>query len=54
MWGRTLDLSVLGSYDELYRRLANMFGIERPDMLSHVLYRDATGAVKQTGDEPFR
>ncbi|GAV66412.1 AUX_IAA domain-containing protein/B3 domain-containing protein/Auxin_resp domain-containing protein [Cephalotus follicularis] len=51
--GRTLDLSVLGSYEELYRRLANMFGIERSDMLSHVLYRDASGAVKQTGDEPF-
>ncbi|XP_061376654.1 auxin response factor 18-like [Gastrolobium bilobum] len=51
--GRTLDLSRLGSYEELYRRLANMFGIERSDMLSHVLYRDATGAVKQTGEEPF-
>ena len=52
--GRTLDLSILGSYEELYRRLANMFGIERSEMLGHVLYRDATGAVKQTGDEPFR
>ena len=52
--GRTLDLSRLGSYEELYRRLANMFGIERSEMLSHVLYRDATGAVKQTGEEPFR
>ncbi|KAL5990636.1 Auxin response factor 18 [Asimina triloba] len=51
--GRTLDLSVLGSYEELYRRLANMFGIERSEMLSHVLYRDATGTVKHTGDEPF-
>ncbi|XP_038990578.1 auxin response factor 10-like [Hibiscus syriacus] len=51
--GRTLDLSVLGSYEELYRRLGNMFGIERLEILGHVLYRDATGAVKQTGDEPF-
>ncbi|RWR83956.1 auxin response factor 18-like protein [Cinnamomum micranthum f. kanehirae] len=51
--GRTLDLSVLGSYEELYRRLTNMFGIERSEMLSHVLYRDAAGAVKHTGDEPF-
>ncbi|XVF46331.1 hypothetical protein PTKIN_Ptkin03bG0018600 [Pterospermum kingtungense] len=51
--GRTLDLSVLGSYEELYRRLSNMFGIERTEMLGRVLYRDATGAVKQTGDEPF-
>ncbi|XP_042511486.1 auxin response factor 18-like [Macadamia integrifolia] len=51
--GRTLDLSVLGSYEELYRRLANMFGIEKLEMPSHVLYRDASGAVKHTGDEPF-
>ncbi|KAK9279774.1 hypothetical protein L1049_013456 [Liquidambar formosana] len=51
--GRTLDLSVLGSYEELYRRLANMFGIERSETLSHVLYRDATGALKHTGEEPF-
>ncbi|KAF9613606.1 hypothetical protein IFM89_009432 [Coptis chinensis] len=51
--GRTLDLSVLGSYEELYSKLANMFGIERSEMLSHVLYRDAEGAVKHTGDEPF-
>ncbi|KAJ4826745.1 hypothetical protein Tsubulata_016834 [Turnera subulata] len=51
--GRTLDLTSLGSYEELYRRLANMFGIESSVMLSHVLYQDATGVVKQTGDEPF-
>ncbi|XP_038982395.1 auxin response factor 18-like isoform X2 [Phoenix dactylifera] len=51
--GRTLDLSVLGSYEELYGRLADMFGIDKSEMMSHVLYRDAVGAVKQTGDEPF-
>ncbi|XP_068652944.1 auxin response factor 18-like [Aristolochia californica] len=51
--GRTLDLSMLGSYEELYRRLAHMFGIEKSEMLNHVLYRDATGALKHTGDEPF-
>ncbi|RDY05473.1 Auxin response factor 18, partial [Mucuna pruriens] len=51
--GRTLDLSCLGSYEELYMRLSNMFGIERSEMLSHVLYRDTTGALKQTGEEPF-
>lgn len=51
--GRTLDLSVLGSYEELYRRLSNMFGLERFENLSHVLYKDAAGAVKRTGDEPF-
>jgi hypothetical protein len=52
--GRTLDLSALHSYEELRRKLAIMFGIERSDMLSHVLYGDVTGAVKQIGDEPFR
>ncbi|KAL8496632.1 hypothetical protein ACS0TY_020356 [Phlomoides rotata] len=51
--GRSLDLSVLGSYEELYTKLEDMFGIERLQMLSHVLYRDAAGAVKQAGDEPF-
>ncbi|OVA18068.1 AUX/IAA protein [Macleaya cordata] len=51
--GRTLDLSVLGSYEELYRKLADMFGVERSEMLNHVLYQDVIGAVKHTGDEPF-
>ncbi|KAF7823392.1 auxin response factor 18 [Senna tora] len=51
--GRTLDLSHLGSYEELYRRLANMFAMERSRMFHHVLYCDATGAVKKTGQEPF-
>ncbi|XWS07952.1 hypothetical protein CRYUN_Cryun41cG0035400 [Craigia yunnanensis] len=51
--GRTLDLSVLGSYEELYGKLANMFGIGSSEMLSSVLYCDAAGSVKHTGDEPF-
>lgn len=51
--GRTLDLSVLGSYEDLYKKLENMFGIERSEMESHVFYRDATGALKQAGDQPF-
>ncbi|XVF83209.1 hypothetical protein PTKIN_Ptkin16aG0115700 [Pterospermum kingtungense] len=51
--GRILDLSDLGSYDELYGKLANMFGIENSEMLSSVLYCDTTGSVKHTGDEPF-
>lgn len=52
--GRTLDLSVLSTYEELHRKLANMFGIERSDLLNHVLYQDATNAVKRIGDQPFR
>ncbi|PSR82863.1 Auxin response factor like [Actinidia chinensis var. chinensis] len=51
--GRTLDLTALGSYEELYRKLANMFSMEGPEMLSNVLYQDSAGAVKHAGDEPF-
>ncbi|KAG7572830.1 Auxin response factor [Arabidopsis suecica] len=52
--GRTLDLSVIGSYQELYRKLAEMFHIEeRSDLLTHVVYRDANGVIKRIGDEPF-
>lgn len=51
--GRTLDLSVLGSYEELFLMLENMFGIESSELMSHVCYFDAAGAVKRAGDEPF-
>lgn len=51
--GRTLDLSVLNSYEELYRKLADMFLIEPPETLNHVVYLNMTGAVKHAGDEPF-
>ncbi|KAJ0251715.1 Auxin response factor 16 [Hirschfeldia incana] len=51
--GRTLDLSVLGSYEELSRKLSDMFGIQKSEMLSSVLYRDASGAIKYPGKEPF-
>lgn len=52
--GRTLDLSLLGSYNELYRKLAEMFAIENSETLNNVLYRDNTGTVKHIGEEPFR
>ena len=52
--GRTMDLSLLRSYDELHRKLADMFGIEKSEMLSRVLYCDSVGAIKHIGDEPFR
>lgn len=52
--GRTLDLSVLGSYEELSRKLSDMFGIQKSEMLSSVHYRDASGAIKHAGNEPFR
>jgi hypothetical protein len=52
--GRTIDLSVFGSYEELYGQLADMFGIEKAEIISHLHYLDAAGAVKHTGEEPFR
>lgn len=51
--GRTLDLLVLESYEQLHERLVNMFRIERSAAMTRVLYQDATGSVKQIGDEPF-
>ncbi|XP_059296583.1 auxin response factor 18-like isoform X1 [Lycium ferocissimum] len=51
--GKTLDLSLLGSYDELHTELSNMSGIEILEMLNQVIYEDVTGAVKQLSDEPF-
>ncbi|CAI9091105.1 OLC1v1026040C2 [Oldenlandia corymbosa var. corymbosa] len=52
--GRTLDLTVFGTYEELYKKLAEIFGLNRSEMPSNVLYQDPAGVVKHTGDEPFR
>ncbi|XP_022854132.1 auxin response factor 18-like [Olea europaea var. sylvestris] len=51
--GRTLDLSVFHSYEELYKKLAEMFGMEKTEMLSNVLYSDAVGTTKNARDETF-
>ncbi|KAG8091991.1 hypothetical protein GUJ93_ZPchr0012g21698 [Zizania palustris] len=51
--GHTIDLSLIGSYEELYGRLADMFGIEKEEIGSHLHYRDAAGVVKHTGEVPF-
>ncbi|CAN0916383.1 Auxin response factor 18 [Linum grandiflorum] len=51
--GRTIDLTAFASYEDLYSRLADMFGLDRAVMLNRVLYRNAAGAVKRIGDEPF-
>ncbi|GFS35526.1 auxin response factor 16 [Actinidia rufa] len=51
--GRTLDLKALGSYEELYRKLATMFSMAGPETLSNVLYQNTAGAIKHAGDEPF-
>jgi hypothetical protein len=52
--GRNLDLSALSSFEELYARMSDMFGIDGAELRSHVLYRGAAGEVKHVGDEPFR
>lgn len=49
--GRTLDLSTLGSYEDLYRKLASMFG--RSNISSNVVYSSTVGTTKNIGDEPF-
>nr|XP_016510734.1 PREDICTED: auxin response factor 18-like [Nicotiana tabacum]XP_016510735.1 PREDICTED: auxin response factor 18-like [Nicotiana tabacum]XP_016510736.1 PREDICTED: auxin response factor 18-like [Nicotiana tabacum] len=51
--GHALDISVLRSYEEVYKKLADIFGLERLDMMTRVLYIDATGASRQIGDAPF-
>nr|CAB3487672.1 unnamed protein product [Digitaria exilis] len=51
--GRNLDLSELGSFEELCARLSAMFCIDDADLRSHVRYRTAAGEVKNVGDEPF-
>ncbi|KAJ0806144.1 putative transcription factor ARF family [Helianthus annuus] len=51
--GRTLDLSLLDSYEELCKKLGNMFEIERSVSPNRVRYWDSTGTRKQIGDEPF-
>ncbi|GFS31295.1 auxin response factor 16 [Actinidia rufa] len=51
--GRTLDLKALGSYEELYRKLATMFSMAGPEPLSNVLYQNTARAIKHAGDEPF-
>ncbi|WVZ74530.1 hypothetical protein U9M48_022701 [Paspalum notatum var. saurae] len=51
--GRNLDLSALCSFDQLYGRLSEMFGIAGAELRCRVLYRGATGDVKHAGDEPF-
>lgn len=52
--GRSFDLSAFRSYEELYLRLIDAFGLERSKPLSSFLYQDATGGFRKVGDKPFR
>ncbi|KAI4339384.1 hypothetical protein MLD38_024335 [Melastoma candidum] len=51
--GRTLDLSLLRSYEELYKNVADIFGIDESEMARNIVYSDAAGEIKHAGDEPF-
>lgn len=50
--GRTLDLSTLRSYEELYTKLASMFG--KSSISRNVVYCNNIGTTRIIGDEPFR
>ncbi|EEC77655.1 auxin response factor 10 [Oryza sativa Japonica Group] len=51
--GRSLDLSALSSFEELYACLSDMFSIGSDELRSHLVYRSPAGEVKHAGDEPF-
>ncbi|CAN0926900.1 Auxin response factor 18 [Linum grandiflorum] len=51
--GRPIDLSSMRSYDELHRKIADMFQVENPETLGNILYRDGVGIVRHIGDEPY-
>lgn len=51
--GRTLELSCLESYEELYEKLGQMFGLDRAELASRVSYQNPAGEVRRTGEEPF-
>lgn len=51
--GRTLDLSLLDSYEELCQKLGNMFKTGSSIIMNRVHYWDIKGTLKHIGDEPF-
>ncbi|CAH9097494.1 unnamed protein product [Cuscuta epithymum] len=48
-----IDLSPLESYEEVYKKLADIFGISSSVMRNRVIYCDSMGAVKQIGGDLF-
>nr|WIW57976.1 auxin response factor 16 [Allium sativum] len=51
--GRDLDLSLLGSYEELYMKLADTFGLDKSVIIGRLCYQDVTGSVKLDTGAPF-
>jgi len=51
--GRTLDLTMFSSYEQLYDRLRKMFGIEDLELSNRVLYKDIGNIMRHAGEEPY-
>lgn len=52
--GRTLDLTIFTTYEELYERLAVMFIVPQSEFQDRVVYKDVDGVTKRIGEEPYR
>ncbi|MCO5604779.1 hypothetical protein L7F22_058950 [Adiantum nelumboides] len=52
--GRTVDLSIFGSYEELYEKLSLMFGMHKAEFLGRVVCLDLMGSSVPIGEEPYR
>lgn len=52
--GRTLDLSIFNSYEEIYDRLGDMFSVPIPDFKTRLVYQNAEGSTRHVGAEPYR
>ncbi|GLJ37069.1 hypothetical protein SUGI_0751110 [Cryptomeria japonica] len=51
--GRTLDLTLFSTYEQLYYSLAKMFGIEEFKRSNRVLYKDIGNTLKHAGEEYY-
>ncbi|GLJ07249.1 hypothetical protein SUGI_0062790 [Cryptomeria japonica] len=51
--GRTLDLTLFSTYEQLYDSLAKMFGIEEFKLSNRVLYKDIGNTLRHAGEEPY-
>ncbi|KAJ7526804.1 hypothetical protein O6H91_16G023700 [Diphasiastrum complanatum] len=52
--GRTIDLSLFSSYEELYEKLSDMFSTEKSKLSGRIVYKDLEGSTIHVGGEPYR
>nr|ARR29291.1 auxin response factor 10 [Cyrtomium guizhouense] len=52
--GRTVDLSMFESYEELHEKLSLMFGVQKAEILGRVVCLDLMGSSRPIGEEPYR